>query len=1347
MQKLIQFERLRVIVFLTAALTLVFCTGNLSAQWCSATSFSTSTSQGGVINAVEVKDASGNVLAAYSGMGFNNSVQLLNSGSPVSVSSGESLTVTITTNNSLSLYGYATAVGVWLDADSSGGFTSSECIADPQSGPFSSMSGSASISAKLTVPCSKKTLRTRLRFRANLNLFSSYFTKNSGCGNPGLYGNQFDLSIQLKSAYPPGASIITPSGPNYNKAKINFRVKSPSPLVEYTWWFQNAGMGVASPGWATGPSAKTAFIAPGTYDVWLFASYCGYKDSAVDTVKVVSPAAVPVADFVASVNNLELYEHTKLFDLSTYGPYQWNWEVISPAGNTYTAQTEIPDFTINETGYWKVCLTSENGNGPSKKVCKDSYLYCAVPSHFAMKQDTIATSAVGDLVDDGGLYQNYQKNASPGSEHFLILPCGATEISLSFKTLKLADTADKLRIFKGSDAKGLLVATISGGNAASYRNQTLTIQNSSVYISFESNGSGTDSGFLIAWKSVLKTVVAPESHWTTMFNPAGVYCAATFVADSRNVWGPVDYEWMVDGNGNMGTNQEFTYTFTDTGIYQVSLITATCNGVDTFNGIFKTVTPVKPGILEFTANKQRPGKAEPVKFSTTTDYASNFEWSVYPTSYLLFNGTSINSQNPEIGFTACGSYDITVTAWNAARGKSATQKTVTKYHYVIVPCGCTPTVNTLISDVGINEVRLSKGSSVLLDQKSSSGVSEYTDYSKSVSASVTSGVQYKLEISRSATTNPANFKGWIDWNLDGDFDDTGEEVLSSSAGKTNMVSATFVVPDYRTVFYGKTKLRVAAAYNNQANTPCGPNGVGEYEDYSIVVFNNDMPPWIEMTGSDTIVFERNDTSAVCYQENSYAGKDSTEGDLTSKVIVSSNLDCTKTGFYEIELNLTDACGNRAVSRHRTVKIVVDLTPPVITLNGNSPMLVQQCDLFTDPGARAIDKQDGDISATIVKTGNVDASVIGDYEILYSVKDAHGNKSSVKRTVLVRDKINPGIYLGASRITDGQIVKVPLASVFTDVVYAKDSCNGTIAITKTAGVNGPVNTNVKRTYPVTYYAKDNSGNEADEYGFTVYYMVGDFVGPQIVLNTADTILHDVNTPYTSQQVTVTDDVSAPDKITLVKSGTVNSSVLGVYAEKYTATDENGNSAVKVRTVKVVDRIAPVVAAPPISICMGYPFWALTGVTVTDNYDKFPSANIKIQVTGSNVNVWEAGIYYINYKASDSCGNQSAVFSRTVVVQDPPCFTDHTVAQNLENQVSVYPNPSRGIITIAVPPAAGRVIVIDIYNTVGQCVYQSEESNLAGNKPTIDLGKFGTGVYVVRIKCGQSVVSRYVSISSQ
>jgi hypothetical protein len=657
------------------------------------------------------------------------------------------------------------------------------------------------------------------------------------------------------------------------------------------------------------------------------------------------------------------------------------------------------------------------------------------------------------------------------------------------------------------------------------------------------------------------------------------------------------------------------------------------------------------------------------------------------------------------------------------------------------------------ADVAINTVTLENSKGVkLINSNTSGGQAAYTSYAETkYPAVLTFGSTYDLTVSRLSNSNPVNYKAWVDWNIDGDFNDAGEEVLNSGSITGTTASATVKVPKLSQSFEGLTRLRVAASFSNFSNTPCGVNQVGEYEDYLLKLANDMTVPTIRLVGSDTIRVERGSSKTSCYAEvanTTYSANDPTEGDMTSLVVVNSDLDCTVPGVYSITFDVEDASGNKAEQRTRTVIVVLDRTAPVLTLNGNTTITMEQCDTYSELGAVANDAVDGNLTSAIQITGSVDASTVGDYTLVYTVKDAQGNTASATRLVQVRDTKKPGIYRLNQRITDGTTIDVQIKSPFVDEVYAMDDCNGSIFLSKNPGFNGPVNTQIRATYPITYKAKDPSGNAADEDGYTINYRVDDFIAPNIELNTSDTVLHDVMTPYASRNVTVSDNYYSLSQISLTKTGSVDVFTLGMYEESYTAIDESGNTATKSRFVKVVDRKAPELVAPVVSACVGTPFWAMSGIQVRDNYYSAADLMPLVEVVTHNVNIWQSGVYSITYQVTDPSGNQSNLVVREVYVEYPPnCFNTYmgVEEQSAEGTLSVQPNPSRGEVTLVWKGIAQQKADIAVINALGAVVYQLNGVENGFGRQTLDLSHVAPGMYTVRVIQGAEVQTQKLIIN--
>lgn len=1330
--------------------------GRSGAQMCSATNaWGCGHNLAGNITDIKISNVAG-TLASYSGLGCSTtaavSQNLVNGGSPITITAGENITFEITANTDAYGYGWSSRVGIWLDINRDNSYSAAECLANPQSGPFSGVS-TTPVKSTIKMPCWSATGLSRLRFRGSSSVYTPP-SASQGCGSVNTYGNIIDVEVDLKLGLPPVAGFVLPKGPNYENTSVSFNATSPNTFYTYRWTFGGPNVTPITTTGTVGRARWAPPTPPTNYDVKLVVDYCGIRDSISRTVKIERPVNVPTADFIAKSNSVEIYYTMDLLDLSTNGAFKWSWEVTSPTGLVYTSTQQNPSFFLDELGKWSVCLTSENGVGASTKICKNAYVDCVPPSEYYMGPSKEGNNKRGMLYDNGGPTGPYGSSRRASIDYFKILPCGATEIRLKFRSLKLADANDRLRIYDSDIADPTKELTPAAGinstNQNTWRTQTIKAKSGAVYITFESNSSGQDSGFIINWDSDLAPPIKPEADWSTQYNPASVFTNVTLNNTSKNVQGATTWEWIIDGVSTSFV-QNYSFTPLSSGPMNVCLVATTCNGTDTTCKTLDVITPSKPGSLDFTASLTRPSVGNVVDFKVTTDYASNFEWSIFPTTYTVVSG-SLTGTNPNISlrFNTGACYTFTLKAWNAADPVN-TEKKVIKNKYVCALDYCIPLVDLLSADIGINNVKLTQGSTTLIDKTTTSGEVAYSNYTASDVARLMFGSTYTLDVARLSNSNNVNYKAWIDWNIDGDFNDAGEEILTSGSISGLSATATFTVPDKSASFEGVSRMRVASSFSNFDNTPCGVNTVGEFEDYGLILANDNAPPVITLVGKDTLYVEKTSTVNGCWSEianTTFKIQDPTEGDLIAKnrYTMVSDLDCTIPGIYSIEINSVDASGNAAVSKRRTIYVVLDKTPPTLTLNGTATETVEQCGTYKDPGAVATDLVDGNLTTAIVVTGSVNTSVVGSYTLTYTVSDAQGNTAVKTRTVMVKDTKKPGIYTVGVRIVDKAEVKIQIGSIFVDNIYAEDECNGPIPVVKTPGFNGPVNTAVKATYPVIYTAVDPNGNKADEDGFVLNYKVGDFIAPVIELNTSDILFHDVNTPYTSRNVTVTDNFDPINKVSVVKSGSVDPYTLGTYVETFTATDEGGNSTTKTRTVVVVDRVAPEILAPAMNACVGQPFWAMSGLVISDNYYSPSTLFPLVQVLNHNVNIFEAGVYYINYMLSDPSGNKAAMVTRPVFVNYPPnCQNTYlsTSSLSLSESVNVFPNPTSGKVKVSYALVNNEVVNIAVTDMTGRVV--TKASNLKGGLgfTEIDLGSFGSGIYNVTItNNGQTTTKKVV-----
>src|SRR5579872_3747103 len=99
---------------------------------------------------------------------------------------------------------------------------------------------------------------------------------------------------------------------------------------------------------------------------------------------------------------------------------------------------------------------------------------------------------------------------------------------------------------------------------------------------------------------------------------------------------------------------------------------------------------------------------------------------------------------------------------------------------------------------------------------------------------------------------------------------------------------------------------------------------------------------------------------------------------------------TPDGTYPLQVAATNSLGTQALI---SKTLIIDTTPPVITLLGSPDVTIQVFSTYTDAGATALDNIDGDISSGIAVNSNVDPNTIGDYTVTYSIRDAAGNAAT------------------------------------------------------------------------------------------------------------------------------------------------------------------------------------------------------------------------------------------------------------------------------------------------------------------------------------------------------------------
>lgn len=90
---------------------------------------------------------------------------------------------------------------------------------------------------------------------------------------------------------------------------------------------------------------------------------------------------------------------------------------------------------------------------------------------------------------------------------------------------------------------------------------------------------------------------------------------------------------------------------------------------------------------------------------------------------------------------------------------------------------------------------------------------------------------------------------------------------------------------------------------------------------------------------------------------------------------------------------------------------------------------------------------------------------------------------------------------------------------------------------------------------------------------------------------------------------------------------------------------------------------------------------------------------------------------------------------------------SVGENaLEKAISMYPNPAKSNVDIMINTTIGNTYEIELLNSLGQSISKIEETRFSARaQQNLDVSKYGTGLYFVKIKVGDQVVTKKLIVN--
>jgi PKD repeat protein len=309
----------------------------------------------------------------------------------------------------------------------------------------------------------------------------------------------------------------------------------------------------------------------------------------------------------------------------------------------------------------------------------------------------------------------------------------------------------------------------------------------------------------------LSCPAAPVANFTGTPLSGAAPLTVAFTDTSTNT--PTSWAWTF-GDGGASTVKNPSHVYSTQGTYTVSLTATNSSGSDSETKTnYITVTAPQAPVAAFTGSPTSVAVGGSVTFTdqstnTPTSWAWTFEGGTPATSTV---------KNPVVTYSTAGTYDVTLIATNA-QGSN----TLTKTNYITVTSvAYCASKGTSQADEWIARVRVAN-----LDK--SSTASQYSDFT-AFTANLTRGTAASVTLNTgySGTIYREYWRIWIDYNHDGDFTDTGEQVFSKNA----RTSVTGSFTPGASVLTGATRMRISMRYGSYP-TPCLTFSYGEVEDYT-----------------------------------------------------------------------------------------------------------------------------------------------------------------------------------------------------------------------------------------------------------------------------------------------------------------------------------------------------------------------------------------------------------------------------------------------------------------------------------------------------------------------------------
>ncbi len=1027
--------------------------------------------------------------------------------------------------------------------------------------------------------------------------------------------------------------------------------------AKYTYY---AGTGSSS----TNPTVSLDSLAD--YKITLTVTNSAGSDT-VSRFFVTQNYSKPSADFSATNTLVKAGQAVSFLDLSKNDPILWAWSL----GNGDSSFVQNPIYKYKNTGTYDVGLTISNPAGTDTKT-KTGFI--TVLNNYIMCQSDAAYSPLfAGYITDSGDSGNYFNFSNCG---FLIKPDCSGPITLVFDSFDMAPH-DYIKVYDGVDNTGTPLFSGLGLSGSSIPS-SITTTSGAMFIQEVTDFTGRAPGFRAHWYAVPNAKPKADYSADTQgyVNSPMTFKNNTLVGVNNLYYWDYNNDGIIDDAGIT----DGYHSYSTPGTYKVKLIVINCKGKNSLIKTIKIVKQTAAPIADFTTSADTILIGDSlVLYDHSKNGPTSWSWNFNPDS-ALFNGYSSSySQNPNLFFTAAGSYDITLTALNSFGKNSITKRAVYvkdletmcsgtyssftsgklydaggpngNYHdsadckMVISPCGQQLFMQLNYYDIyggdylyiydGIDNTgtllaTYTGGSSSALPVITSKSGSLYIEMSTNKDGFTAPGFDADWWTTPYPKTSgaftgpdtaytggsPAHFDA-IDPNADHwNWDFNGDGVTDASTMHAKYNYST----------KGTYKVRLISGRCSNNDTVYKTVVVVDPSAKPKVDFIADM---VRAATTDTVQLTDHSSNGpnawtwtISPNTDSFAyGSDSTSQD--PRIIFNA------VGKYTVKLKASNSLGTDTASKINYIEVFKYCIPTI--LNTGSDVGFSRVKIGAIDNTSAVSNQS---YSDYTKTQATRLELSGTYALHLE----RLRKSSPEAHKVYIDFNANGSFSDPGEMVVSDYVNVNVTSWTDSFVVPKNAVQGPTRMRIGAGIT------VDSIFPcgTNYYG------EYEDYRIIIGT---DITPPVITIKGANPAKVEVGYPYIDSGATALDAIDGNVTSKIKAVSTVDTSTVGTYTVTYTVSDSAGNKATAIRKVLVTgDKTPPsltLVGANPEKMEVFTNYIEL-GATAYDNRDK--NVTKYVSIDRSELDTFRLGTYHVYYTAVDLSGNFAPQQKRTVIVMD-------------------------------------------------------------------------------------------------